>query len=338
MISFKKVLISAPGVVGAASDSIDDARIPDGHVLIRNRYSLISSGTELACLRGMEYWFSIPGTPGYCGVGEIIGIGSGVTGFAPGDLVYTDAGHYGAYYYEPGSENQLIAKVPEGIPLKLVPYMRMASIALTSANVSDIQLGDRVLVSGLGVVGNFASQFAQLQGASVLCSEPCKNRVAVARQCGLKHFVDPSDASFESAIREFTDGRGFDTVIESSGRPSVARAMMQYIRRNGELILLGTPRGEFNADLTEVLRKQHLADANLTIKGAHEVRYPTWESPFVKHSRERNMRRILRLVSEGRLVIEPMITEIVRPDEAARAYECLSKQPNKYMSILFQYA
>lgn len=337
MVSYKKVVITAPGEVGFAADEIDEKNIPDNHVLIKNRYSLISSGTELACLRGVEYWFTIPGTPGYCGVGEIVGVGNGVKDFSVGDLVYADAGHFGMYYYEVGSNDLLIAKVPENIPLKLVPYMRMASIALTSVNVSDIQLGDKVLVSGLGVVGNFAAQFAQLQGADVLCSEPCANRVEIARSCGLKHFVDPNDPDFDRIVSDFTNGKGFNTVIDASGKAAVARGLMPYICRNGELILLGTPRGEYNADLTEVFRMQHLADTNITIKGAHEVRYPTWTSPFIKHSRERNMERIMALVSDNRLIIEPMISEIVTPEEADRAYRNLLAHADEYMSILFGY-
>ena len=111
--------------------------------------------------------------------------------------------------------------VPPGVPMEFVPYMRLASIALTSTNVSDIQVGDRVLVVGLGVVGNFAAQFAQLQGREVLCAEVSRDRVEVARQCGLRHFVDPNEEGFCRALVVVYRRAGFDTVIEATGRTEV---------------------------------------------------------------------------------------------------------------------
>ena len=338
MTNFKKVLVTAPGKVSCAHDMIDETNIPDRNVLLKSKYSLISSGTELACLKGIEYWFSIPGTPGYCNVGEIIGIGNGVTGFNVGDVVFTDAGHYGMYYYPANRDpSRLIVKIPGDIREEYIPYIRMASIALTSVNVSDIQLGDKVLVAGLGVVGNFAAQFAQMQGADVLCSEPCEYRVKTAKECGLKNFADQVGTDFVERATEFTNGKGFDTVIEATGKAAVAETLFKTVKRNGEFILLGTPRGEYQTDLTAVLRRQHLADTNIAIKGAHEVRYPTWANEFVKHSRERNVRRIVELIFGNRLSIQPMITKITVPEEAQNAYDSLMYHADENMSILFDF-
>ena len=338
MTAYQRVLITAPYEAGCVEETLDDSAVPDGSILVCSRYSLISTGTELACLRGVEDWFSIPGTPGYCNAGEVVGVGKGVDGFSVGDQVYTDAGHVGRYFYAVDRHSSsLVFRVLPGVPMEFVPYMRLASIALTSTNVSDIQVGDRVLVVGLGVVGNFAAQFAQLQGAEVLCAEVSRDRVEVARQCGLRHFVDPNEEDFAEHLSSFTGGAGFDTVIEATGRTEVTSQLLPNVKRNGEWILLGTPRGEYLADLTGLLRAQHLADQNITIKGAHEVRYPTWDSPFVKHSRERNMRRIAKLLQDGRLSVAPMITEIAGPEAAGRVYRELLDHTGRKRSVLFAF-
>ena len=68
--------------------------------------------------------------------------------------------HYGMHArYQLTSPNpwNLIAKVPEGADVRLIPMVRMATIAFTSIRVSDIQLGDVVVVSGLGLVGIMAA-------------------------------------------------------------------------------------------------------------------------------------------------------------------------------------
>jgi 2-desacetyl-2-hydroxyethyl bacteriochlorophyllide A dehydrogenase len=344
MTTFKKIQVIEPGVVTCADDTIDEKIIPHNHVLVRNHYSLISTGTELACVRGIEQWFSIPGTPGYCSVGEVIGIGDDTEGFAIGDLVYTDTGHFGMFYYPVNHDpNRFIMKIPSGIPHEIIPYIRMASIALTSVNTSCIQLGDKVLVAGLGVVGNFAAQFARLSGAEVLCTEPCIHRAEAARACGLTNIVSPDPGNMghselKEITRVFTDGNGFDTVIDATGSTAVIESLIGLIAHNGELILLGTPRNKHCTDLTVFLRAQHLAETGLTVKGAHEVRYPTWKNPFTKHSRERNAERILTLLLNNCLQVRPLITKIVRPEDALTAYDTLMYHADETESIVFDFS
>jgi threonine dehydrogenase-like Zn-dependent dehydrogenase len=86
------------------------------------------------------------------------------------------------------------------------------------------------------------------------------------------------------------------------------------------------------------LRTQHLAEIGITIKGAHEVRYPTWKNPFTKHSRERNMERILSLTRDARLKVQPLITKIVGPEDASAAYDALVHHADTTESIIFDFS
>src|SRR5450756_601094 len=70
---------------------------PEGHVLIENERSLISTGTELALVMGTHIgftsgaaWPRYPLAPGYTAAGRVLQLGAGVSGLAPGDRVLTD--------------------------------------------------------------------------------------------------------------------------------------------------------------------------------------------------------------------------------------------------------
>ena len=87
------VLFTGPDRIELRQVDSDFLPLGDHDLLIRTRYSLISAGTELACLSGAEAWFGFPGTPGYASVGEVVEVGAQVSDLAPGDIVYSMGGH-----------------------------------------------------------------------------------------------------------------------------------------------------------------------------------------------------------------------------------------------------
>ncbi|MGN7309346.1 alcohol dehydrogenase catalytic domain-containing protein, partial [Bacillus subtilis] len=147
-------------------------------VLVKLIYSLISPGTELAMLSGKEEWAKLPVCPGYASVSEVIEVGQGVDHVQPGDVVF----HYGHHAeYQVVSTDHVFIKVPEKLDLKWVPFTRMATVAFTSVRVSNIELGDVVGVTGLGLVGNLAAQLARLQGATVIGVDLSTERIRTAQ-------------------------------------------------------------------------------------------------------------------------------------------------------------
>jgi 2-desacetyl-2-hydroxyethyl bacteriochlorophyllide A dehydrogenase len=79
----------------------------DDFILIETEKSILSAGTELACLRGSEPWAPFPFVPGYGSVGTIVDMGAGVKDFAVGERVFT-YGRHEAY----SLANTVTQKVP----------------------------------------------------------------------------------------------------------------------------------------------------------------------------------------------------------------------------------
>ena len=305
-----------------------------GELLVQTQYSLISTGTELACLSGGESWFKMPAVPGYCCVSKVLEAGRGAA-FAPGDTVFHYGMHSRLQLTSPNDYN-LIVRVPEGLELKSVPMVRMATIAFTALRVSCIELGDTVLVSGLGLVGNMAAQLAKLSGATVIGVDPAPARRALAARVGIDEAVAPEDA--RGAVSRRTGGRGCETVIEATGIPACAEACLDWVGYHGELILLGTPRGDYRANLADVLRHSHLEDlGSVTIKGAHEWRLPTRPQKREKHSIERNTLLCFDLIAQGRLRLDALISHVLTPAQAAEVYLSLNRDRNAYMGVVIDW-
>ncbi|WP_438350996.1 zinc-dependent alcohol dehydrogenase [Paenibacillus sp. FA6] len=332
----RKIMFMSPLQVETVEETLVLEDLGENEVLVKLVYSLISPGTELAMLSGKEEWAQLPLCPGYASVSRIIETGKGVKDFQVGDIVF----HYGGHCeYQVVNTTDVIIQVPDGLDLRWVPFTRMATVAFTSVRVSDIELGDKVSVTGLGLVGNLAAQLARLQGATVIGVDISSERMRTAHLCGVDYTLDGSGNTVKEQIMAITNGKGVSCHIEATGVSKVGIESLNYIGTQGEIIFLGSPRGEYNTDITEVLNYCHLYNRGcITFKGAHEWRYPTEPNPFVKHSLVRNSRIVFELMEQKRLEIEPLISHVIKPEQSKEAYEGLRTNKDQYNGVLFDWS
>lgn len=333
----KKIYVPVPWKIELLEEEFREEITDPNDIIVRNHYSHLSAGTELACVAGTEDWFPLPNTPGYTAVGEIIEKGSAVEHVNTGDLVYTFGPH--ALYFKVNTLDRwhgVCVKIPGGLQPDVAAFTHMGGIAMTSLRKSSIELGDRVAVSGMGTIGNFAAQFAQLQGAEVLALDIVESRLKIAKNCGIPRTVNSKKQDIADAVKEFTGGALVRTWIDATGVSAVINDAVNHIALNGELILLGSPRQSFETDITPLLRKIHLVD-NINLKGALEFLYPTHQTDFQKHSIERNSKIIMELMKKQKLAVTPLYSHKLDPAEAADAYLGLRDKPEEYMGVVFDW-
>ena len=146
----RKIVFEAPYQVALHQEE-ESLKPAAGELLVETQVSLISTGTELACLSGGEDWFKMPATPGYCCVSKVLEAGEGMEDYHPGDLVF----HYGMHArYQLTSPNpwNLIAKVPEGADAEAFAETMAANanpskwICVTAESVQTAVKGNLVLL------------------------------------------------------------------------------------------------------------------------------------------------------------------------------------------------
>ena len=315
--------------------SLEEGDLEPGFLLVETRHSLISPATELACLAGSETsWFRFPQQLGYCAAGQVLAVGEAVSGVKAGDTVLTLSPHASHALVH---RDQVRARVPAGMDLTLAVFANLAFVSMTALRISSAELGDHVAVIGLGLVGNLAAQLFQAQGSQVIGIDRLASRLELARRSGVESVVDASAEDSILAVRRMTDGRGAEVVVEATGAALAAFEGMQMAAPNGELVLLGTPRGSCELDVVPLLRTVHNAVPNLTIKGAHVFSAPELTRPHTKHSMERNARICLELATRGELRFEPLLSQVARPSEAPQIYRALREKPGEFMGVVFDW-
>lgn len=344
----RRVIFTAERQVQLEEFELDSVLGPQ-EALVRGKYSVISPGTEGAGYTGLVRQMATmreqrsartrrqpeyPRTTGYGHLGEVLAIGSEVDGVEVGDTVTSFANHASLVKADTG---RFCLPIPSSLSLddQRAVFVRMAGVAITAVRSANVSAGDKVLVIGLGLVGNFAAQLFQLAGAEVLASDTIDERRAIAEQCGIARTVNPMSEDLEAAVLDWTTGHGVDIAVEAIGRSELIAEAVELTRRHGELILLGSPRAHHTMDVTPMLTRIHLL--GITLRGALEWLYPIPETPSLKHSITRNYRQLLEWMASGRLVVDPVRTHVLPPEQCTEAYAGLMDQKDRYLGVVFDW-
>ena len=189
----KRVVFTAPGQV--ALEPFEPGEPDEGQILIETLYSAISPGTERAHLLAEPNTVTrergFPFRPGYSNVGRIVRVGAAVKNFHVRQLVATVQPHQShillpatrgpelpaekyrsqlgsAYSPDAGISSHHLIWPLEGeidaATLKACATFNYAKVGLAGARSARIELGEAVLIIGLGPIGLYAAQYARLMG------------------------------------------------------------------------------------------------------------------------------------------------------------------------------
>lgn len=311
---------------------------PANHLQIKTLYSLVSPGTELAIYQGLESWAPLPFNLGYAAVGKITALGDGVTGYEVGETVLAYTPHREFSSVDLNSDYNVTVKLPESGNLPELLFIRLAAVAITALRVSPPELGDIVVVYGMGAIGNLAAQLCQLAGARVIGIDLAEHRLEQARACGITETINPAKGDVLEQLLALTGGVKANIIVEATGVPAVAAEAPRLGGPRSELVLLGSPRGEYQCNLTKFLNYSHLWDHGcVTVKGALEWRFPTRPERGSKHSLTRNCNILKDLIQSGKLKVKPLLTHLVNPAECQDVYQGLMYRKEEYTTVIFDW-
>jgi predicted dehydrogenase len=347
-----------------------------GQALVRTCFSVVSPGTEklamdfartsllgkarkrpdlvrqvtrklrqegpLATYRTVMSRLEAPRPLGYSCAGVVEAVGDGVVAFAVGDRVAcAGAGYANHAEFNVVPEN-LLARVPEAVPLEQAAYATVGAIALQGLRLAAPQLGEVACVIGLGLIGQLAVQLLRANGCRVLGVDPDAERVKQALDLGAEWGGAP-DALGESWKDEATGGHGADLVLVTAAASSSApiEQAADLCRKKGRISLVGAMPMEL--DRRAFYDKELRLEVSMSYgPGRYDRRYEEagLDYPFhyVRWTENRNLQAFLALMAAGSVRPERLETETVPFEEAERSYEELAHGKRRALSLVFRYA
>ncbi len=342
---------------------LPDAPLSPTQVRVQTLYSGISAGTELTQYRGTNPYLhkawdpasrlflsiagaagaagaavaTAPGTPwplvgwGYEEVGTVVETGSDVAaGLAVGDVVYGTWGHRTHAVLE--QEYLAVRRKPAALDPLLAIFSHLGPIALTGILDAQIHIGETVAVFGLGAVGQVVAQLAKRSGAQVVGVELSPHRLELAQQVGaLDVAINPADGPAAEQIKQLTQGRGADVVLECTG---VAAALHEAVRScayNARVVALGFVQGGADAlRLGEEFHHNRIQIVCSQIGNVDPALSRRWDRLRLIHT-------IMELQVQGLLNMRPLITHRLPFARAAEAYTLLDKGAPDVLQVVLTF-
>ncbi len=343
---------------------IDDLPVPvisAGYVLVANRYSLISAGTEKttvstaqasligkakmrpdlvkqviqnykkegfkATLEKVKTKLDSLKALGYSSAGVVLASLDTLGKFRPGDLVACAGLGYASHAEVVCVPQNLVAKIPEGVDLKDGCYTTLGAIALQGVRQADPKLGDHVCVIGLGLLGQITCQILRANGCHVFGIDVSQKMVELANQTRAAKALSRNDPNLISAVENFTQGYGFDKVIiTAAGQTNDPVELSgQILRKKGAVIIVGAVKMDVPRDPDFYQKELELKLSCSYGPGRYDTKYEEegldYPYGYVRWTEQRNMEAFLRLLEDQSINLKPLTTHVFDIENAVQAYD-----------------
>ena len=273
---------------------------------------------------------------GYSSAGVVIEVGAGVESFRPGDRVASNGPHAGVV----AVGVNLVAHVPDAVPMDRACYAVVGSIALQGVRLSRAGLGEVVAVVGLGLIGQLTVALLKAAGCVVVGTDLDPSKCELAQTSFGADWAGPR--GFGEAVRTRSGGHGADAVLitaSSRGNGPIELAA-KVARAKGRVVAVGAvgmeiPRRESYPKELEFAVSCSYGPGRYD--PAHEEAGVDYPYPYVRWTEGRNIQAVLDLMGSGRLDVAPLTTHTLDAADAASAYALIRGKGSTAVGVVLSY-
>jgi predicted dehydrogenase/threonine dehydrogenase-like Zn-dependent dehydrogenase len=274
---------------------------------------------------------------GYCNVGVVLEAGRGVEGFAVGDRVASNGKHAEVV----SVPLNLCARIPDAVSDETAAFTVVGAIALQGIRLVQPTLGEAVVVTGLGLIGQITVQLLRAHGCRVLGIDFDPAKLEMAKSFGAEVVNLGAGEDPVQAAERFSRGRGVDAVIVTaatkSSEPMHQAALM--CRKRGRIVLVGVTGLELSRD--DFFKKELTFQVSASYgPGRYDPEYEEkghdYPVGFVRWTEQRNFEAVLDMMADGRLDVAPLVSHRFALDQVDAAYAVVGgSEPS--LGIMLEY-
>ena len=255
--------VIAPGEVTFLNREIVDPAA--GKIVVEIVASAIC-GSDLHIFKGKHPSAPLPVTIGHEFSGNVVAIGKGVTTIAVGDKVTVEpvmvcgkceacrTGTYGyceniSFTYRNGDgamaryitvEEPYVYKLPDNLSYNAGALIEPLAVAAHAVRRAEVTMGENVVIIGAGAIGLLIAALCKKRGVqNIAVVDFSATRLALAQEYGASLLLNPAEQDVETALNEWTSGKGAEKSFECVGLEATFRQAMMCLRKNGLATIIG---------------------------------------------------------------------------------------------------
>ncbi|MGG3449121.1 zinc-dependent alcohol dehydrogenase [Domibacillus aminovorans] len=210
----------------------------------------------------------------------------------------------------------MVYKIPDSVSLEEAALSEPLACAVQAIEeLTTIQVGDTVLLSGPGPIGLICLSLLAMKGCKIIVAGTSADatRLELAKELGADIVVDVINEDLQAIVLKETNGKGVDVTVECAGAGPSVSSCLSALKQRGKHIQVGIAGKEITLDFDTVLYKQ------LQVFGSLAHSMTTWE-------------RVMNILEQKKINLAPIITHKLPLTEWKNAFElCEQKQCGKVL-------
>lgn len=349
--------------------------LSNGNILVRNHFSVISSGTEgktvsdarkgyiakaktrqkevkqvietiktnglLDTYNKVMNKLEAPSPLGYSCAGEVIGVAKDVKNFEVGDWVAC-GGNSARHADVVSIPVNLAVKVPKSVDLKNASFATIGAIAIQGIRQAELRFGENCLIIGMGLIGQLTYKILEASGMYPIGIDISAPQIEQAKQSGIKNVYKRDLSGIEELISNFTNGYGADSIIITAGTSSLDPVEFagEMARQKGKVVIVGAvPTGFSRGNYYK--KELDLRMSSSYGPGRNQLNYEEkgmdYPIGYVRWTENRNMQSFIKLLETNKIDIDSLITHTFPLIEAPKAYDMILKNSESFAGISIKY-
>lgn len=313
----------------------------EGEVLVKIKRIGIC-GSDIHVYHGKHPFTKYPVTQGHEVSGEIAELGEGVEGFHVGQKVTIEPQvvcgkcypcRHGKYnlceelkvmgFQTTGTASEYFAvdqkkvtPLPDTMTFNQGCMIEPLAVTIHAARRFDEIKGSKIAILGAGPIGILLAQSCKALGAeSVLITDISDGRLALAKKCGADYIANTKVEDFNDAMLNAFGPDKADCIYDCAGNDTTMGQAIKYARKGSKIILVAVFAGMANVDLAVL--NDHELDLDTTMMYRHE--------DYVE---------AIKLVSEGKIQLEPLMTKHFSFTDYVEAYKYIDANRESTMKVI----
>lgn len=349
----------------------------DNTVLIEVMYSSISTGTEISSIisskkgliksalekpeKVIKYLnkiktsgiskvlkeikeFNEMGIPtGYSVAGRILAVGKNIKNFSIGEFVAAAGGGYAFHAEFVEVPENLVVKIPQDMNLSYASTVAIGSIALHGVRRAAMQLGEFVVVYGVGLIGLITVQILNRAGIRVIAIDLENKKLDLAKEYGAELTINNNQENVIEKVKSYTGGKGTDAVIFTAATSDSLPLSNSFkmTRKKGKVVLVGVAGLNINR---EDMYENEIDFIISTSYGPgrydkeYEEKGKDYPYAYVRWTENRNMVEYCRLVYNNIINLEKLISKIFPIEKVTEAFNFINNTAPKPLLVLLEYS
>lgn len=292
-------------------------------------------GSDMHIYHGTNPLATLPRVVGHEVAGEVVEIGQGVVGIKVGDHVVIEPISYcgKCYACRKGRQNvceklsvfgvhedggmrewfvlpeKQLHVVDSSLPWEEIVMAEPYTIGAQAVWRGEVEEGETVLIQGAGPIGICILKMAKLQGASVMITDLSEERLEFAKESGADITVHAGKEDVQKRVEEWTNGEGANVVIDAVCLPMTFELSFDVVSAAGRIVVLGFDERPASVSQLPITKRE------VSVKGS---RLQTNQFP-----------KVVKLLNEGKLRQEGLITHSFSLDDIQEAFNFVEKHPEQ---------